>query len=440
MLSATIIAKNEEACIEKCLKSIQGVDEIIVVDTGSTDKTVEIASKYAKVFTDYKWNDDFAEARNYAISKATGDWILSIDCDEELKTPIDKVKEFIKNVEGNALGCKLVWDENHFHTAPRVYKVGPKWIGKCHEYITCDYKNVDIEIKYNKSPAHESDTNRNFRILSESVKDGNPRDMFYLSKEYWDRGDYKNCLKWAKKHIKLGTWRYERADSYLQCARCYFNIQEGDKAREYCLNAIMLNPNFSEALRFMADISWEKEAVVWRKFAEIATDEDVLFMRKPFLYSGSYPDNRQPILEIIKGLNPQSILDMGVGSGFYGEIIKRAMPDTKIDGIEIFPKYKNRMWDNYDHITEADIRTAELGEYDLYLMIDIIEHMTKEEGLELLRKIKGPVIVSTPIDYDQDEVDGNVYQKHLYKWKLEDFSEFEIENHSNELSLILIKK
>ncbi len=81
--SVCIIAKNEEKNIERCLKSIQNFDcEIIVVDTGSTDKSKEIAKQYAAKVFDFEWINDFSAARNFSISHASYDWILVLDCDE----------------------------------------------------------------------------------------------------------------------------------------------------------------------------------------------------------------------------------------------------------------------------------------------------------------------------------------------------------------------
>lgn len=81
--SICIIAKNEEKNIERCLKSIQNFDcEIIVVDTGSTDRTKEIAAKYATKVLNFEWVNDFSAARNFSISHASYDWILVLDCDE----------------------------------------------------------------------------------------------------------------------------------------------------------------------------------------------------------------------------------------------------------------------------------------------------------------------------------------------------------------------
>ncbi|NUN65989.1 glycosyltransferase [Pseudanabaena biceps] len=85
-ISACLIVKNEQQRLPECLESLTLlVDEIVVVDTGSTDRTVEIAKKYqARVF-EFAWCDDFSQARNYAIAQATGTWILIIDADEVLE-------------------------------------------------------------------------------------------------------------------------------------------------------------------------------------------------------------------------------------------------------------------------------------------------------------------------------------------------------------------
>ena len=195
-ITICLIVKNEESMLAQCLQSVIYADEIIIVDTGSTDNTVEIAKKYTdKVFTDYKWNDDFAEARNYALSKATSEWVLSIDADEVLQTPISKIKKYLKDIEDyNALSVSLRWDDNHFHNVPRIFKRGLRWAGKCHEYIACNAKKSDIEIIYRKSPTHFEDPDRNIRILIKALEEkSTPREMFYLARELWDRKKYECC-------------------------------------------------------------------------------------------------------------------------------------------------------------------------------------------------------------------------------------------------------
>ena len=99
-----MITKNEEKYLEQCINSVKDIaDEIIIVDTGSTDKTIEIAKKYnAKIFN-FKWIDDFSAARNESISHATKDWVLVLDADEILdEEGIDTIKEIINGKENDA--------------------------------------------------------------------------------------------------------------------------------------------------------------------------------------------------------------------------------------------------------------------------------------------------------------------------------------------------
>ncbi|KAF0118064.1 MAG: family 2 glycosyl transferase, partial [bacterium] len=84
-ISLCMIARNEENCIAKALENVRDyVDEIILVDTGSTDKTCQIASSYGAKIYHHPWNDDFSESRNYSLSYATGDWIIVLDADEAI--------------------------------------------------------------------------------------------------------------------------------------------------------------------------------------------------------------------------------------------------------------------------------------------------------------------------------------------------------------------
>jgi Tfp pilus assembly protein PilF len=91
-VSLCMIARDEEACIGKAIKSALAlVDEIVVVDTGSQDNTRIIAEGYGARVVDLIWNDDFAEARNAALAAASCDWVLVLDCDEQLQSvrPVD---------------------------------------------------------------------------------------------------------------------------------------------------------------------------------------------------------------------------------------------------------------------------------------------------------------------------------------------------------------
>jgi glycosyltransferase involved in cell wall biosynthesis len=97
-----MIVKNEEKYIEMCLKNaLKLVDEIIIVDTGSTDSTLDIIKKFGDQISvyQYKWEDDFAKARNISLEKATGDWILVLDADEKIICDVDKFRKQLEETE-----------------------------------------------------------------------------------------------------------------------------------------------------------------------------------------------------------------------------------------------------------------------------------------------------------------------------------------------------
>lgn len=102
-ISATVICKNEEHNIEACLESVSWCDEIVVVDSGSTDRTVELAKRFTDRVIFNPWPGYIAQ-KNFALERATGDWILSIDADErctpELRTAVERAVAASDGVDG----------------------------------------------------------------------------------------------------------------------------------------------------------------------------------------------------------------------------------------------------------------------------------------------------------------------------------------------------
>ena len=281
MLSVVLIVKNEEVYIQRCLESLKDFDEIIVVDTGSEDNTKEKVKNFTDKIYDFQWNDNFAEARNFAKSKATGDYILSIDADEILLTPYTEIVKQLD--EHNTYGITLE-ATNSKHKAVRLFKNIKEifWVGAIHECLCIPAeKNIDVTIHYDYSPAHQLDPERTVRILEKELakKPNLVREKYYYAREFWYKKDYEQAIKWFWKYLNCAVWLPEISDAYLYLARCYWLTNQGDIARRCCNLAIGINPNFKEALLFMAEISWEDEAKVWRKLVEIATNEKALFRR-----------------------------------------------------------------------------------------------------------------------------------------------------------------
>jgi len=150
----------------------------------------------------------------------------------------------------------------------------------------------------------------------------------------------------------------------------------------------------------------------------------------------SYPQNNKPILDIIKNINPKSILDVGIGAGDYGEMIIKLIPSVKLYGLDAWEDYKSPRWAYYDEIDIRDMRVYDFPKVELTLFIDSLEHIYKEEALELLKKVPNDMLISIPIGYKQPD-DVDFYDKHRSEWTLEDFKDYDYEDYSNELSIII---
>lgn len=112
LLSIAMIVKNEEKNIERCLKALKALDnkisyEIVIVDTGSEDNTINVAKKYTERVYEHKWNNNFAEMRNKSISYCKGQWILILDADEVLEDEKYLV-EFFKSGEYKKYNCASI--------------------------------------------------------------------------------------------------------------------------------------------------------------------------------------------------------------------------------------------------------------------------------------------------------------------------------------------
>lgn len=155
-----------------------------------------------------------------------------------------------------------------------------------------------------------------------------------------------------------------------------------------------------------------------------------------------------PVIEEVKWLKPNTILDVGIGFGLLG-VLFRAYTDirkselapelyknwqTKIDGIEIFPEYKSPAWDFYNqvYVGNALEELDKLGKYDFVYCGDMIEHLTKEDGYALLEKMldhsNNWVHLVTPSPAPKQEaILGNEFERHLSSWEVNDFDRYHAE-------------
>ena len=226
-ISLCIIAKNEAQLIGQCINSaLPYVDQVVVVDTGSSDRTREIARNLGAEVWEFSWNNDFSEARNFSLEKARGEWILFMDCDEEIeesagKTLLEAVKSdyyhaYYVNVKNILAG------NNHvlFHSI-RVFKNLPQYRfkGKIHEQISysivenCGEEKIGrigftlLHHGYNPEKVNiQAKIARNVFLLEEQQGNLENKDGFFLYNmgiEYVRQGKFQEALGNFIESLKL---------------------------------------------------------------------------------------------------------------------------------------------------------------------------------------------------------------------------------------------
>jgi glycosyltransferase involved in cell wall biosynthesis len=226
LLSLCMIVKNEEKVLARCLESVQGfVDEIIVVDTGSTDNTKDIASQYTEHVYDFVWINDFAIAKNEAIRKATSKWILVLDADEYLdRDQKDELRTFLSNNDPNlpvgyVLPIYNFIESVHsgkflessavrlFPNSPNLYFERPiheQLAYRNGELLNKNYPLTIFHTGYLKETAQEKQkSSRNLNIFKDlkSSKNFTEYDYFTLANEYSGIKDYKKALYYYERAL-----------------------------------------------------------------------------------------------------------------------------------------------------------------------------------------------------------------------------------------------
>ncbi|SDI28293.1 glycosyltransferase family 2 protein [Chryseobacterium jejuense] len=220
-ISLCLIVKNEEKFLSRCLESaVKFADEIIVVDTGSMDKTKEIAEKFTDKIFDFEWINDFSAARNFAFSKATMDYQMWLDADDVIpEKSINEINELKKklsdDVEIVTMKYGLSFDENNnptFHsTRERLFKKSKnyQWIEPVHECIPLvgNIYYTDIEI-WHKKEVSEVVSTRNieiYRALEESGKEFSARQLYYYARELKDHHETVKAITFFEKFLASGS-------------------------------------------------------------------------------------------------------------------------------------------------------------------------------------------------------------------------------------------
>lgn len=309
-ISACMMVKNEEEMLPNCLESIRSwVDEIIIVDTGSTDKTVEIAKSYGAKVYHQKWTKDFSFHRNYSMSKATCDWIFIIDADEEfvlddLPTLRQAVaQDDYRLVSFNVFNInKETGQTTSFLHSIRMFRRDAelRYAGIVHNQLMFDpgEKALRLGISvnhygYDLSPEKMKAKLARSRELLEKQLIDEPDNCFVqynyvqLLRSCGSHPDAETCqlmLKHAALAVELSKKdeKYGEAVELMalhQLATTHISLQEYNKSLEYCEKALKIKSDFLDALLSMAHAytglkEFDKAEKYYNEYLEIRENYD----------------------------------------------------------------------------------------------------------------------------------------------------------------------
>ena len=262
MISLIVIAKNEEKNLERCINSVKKIaDEIIIIDTGSLDRTKEIAKKFTDKIFDFEWIDDFSAAKNFAIDKANEDWILFLDADETIsEKDLDKIKKltgkeaygfsFIqrnyKNSTGLFSSVSCIGDEyEESRIAPcyvprRMIRLFVndrriRFEGKVHENVEPSILRIGA-IEDSEIPIHHfgslNETPEKIRKYVEIEKkeiNGNYLKAFEVGVQLHEIGELDEAVRYLNMSLNLNDKFYF---SWLELGVIFLKAGELDKAEE----------------------------------------------------------------------------------------------------------------------------------------------------------------------------------------------------------------
>ena len=260
-ISLCMIVRDEEAVLERCLRSIRPyVEEIIIVDTGSADSTKQIAARFAAEIFDYPWGEDFAAARNFAFSKGKEPFLMWMDADDVLPAgegeKLLALKAELENWDTVMLPYDAAFDEAgkpaFSYERERLVRNTPeaKWVGFVHEVIVPfgRVKRADIHVEHRK--AAEGDSDRNLRIYEKHLAQGemlDARGQFYYGRELLHHRRFAEAEAVFRQFLQRADgWLENKLEAVRLRAACLEEMGEKEAALSVLLEGLRLAPPTGE--------------------------------------------------------------------------------------------------------------------------------------------------------------------------------------------------
>jgi glycosyltransferase involved in cell wall biosynthesis len=254
-LSLAMIVRDEQEVLARCLKSVSGIfDEIIIVDTGSGDRTKEIARRFTDKVYDFVWCDDFSRARNFAFGKATGDFIMWLDADDII-TP-----ENAKRLKA-LLNGKCDWDILYMkynagfdeagkptfsYYRERIVRrsINPVWAEPVHEVIIAAGRTLYSNIAVEHRKVKQNPAGRNLKIMERVLAGGgtlSPRLTYYYARELMFNGRAGGAIAVFEKFFTMpGAWIENKIGACFDLADCYMGQNNPDRALQTLFRSFAL--------------------------------------------------------------------------------------------------------------------------------------------------------------------------------------------------------
>ncbi len=258
-----MIVKNEEKHLQECLESVKDiVDEIVIVDTGSTDSTINIAKSFNSKIFHFDWTNDFSAARNFALNHSTSDWILYLDADERLdRKSAEKIKSLTATKENIGYYCTIVSYDSEIKRSNsiryvRLFKNNPeaKFVGKVHEQITPSLEKLKYKFIHSDLVIHhigydiskegkKQKALRNLQLLQKDFSESaNDYVLFQIGQSNFVLENFSEARNNFLQLIKSGKLNPQlKAESYCYLAQISFNNFSSVEAEKYISSAIRLN-------------------------------------------------------------------------------------------------------------------------------------------------------------------------------------------------------
>lgn len=255
-LSLCMIALNEEDWIQELLtQAKEFVDEIIVVDTGSVDRTKEIAKECNAKIIDFKWVDDFSMARNEGVKRSKSDWILCLDADERItKKGYKKIKELINSSDTDAFFLL----QRNYTENQKLFGWQPNDKGSKEAKGKGYTDNPLIRLFRNKkgivfsNPVHEV-VDQSLKNIGATIQKTNIVIHHYgnLKKEKDIKGKMDKYLRISENQIKIDP---ANPRPFYEAGKVLKSMERFEEAKGYLEKAVALNPNYQLVLTNLADV------------------------------------------------------------------------------------------------------------------------------------------------------------------------------------------